>query len=239
MPISGMPSSTVPSSRKSSSGCCSPSHSSRRSPATATFPSASCNEPSARTIASSASGAAPPYWPLCLPDSSVRTSSVTLAIPRSAVVSVGSPGRMRAHVADDQHVGLEALGVGRRVGRQRAAADLLVALDAELDADRRPPAPGAQRADVGEDVRLRVGRAAAVRARRRARSARTAARSTAPRRPPARRRSGCRAAPSALPAERGSRPSTTGAVSGRSSRPTATPASANRRDVISNASSSG
>ena len=94
VPISGMPSSTVPSSRKSSSGCCSPSHSSRRSPATATSPRASCSEPSARTIASSASGAAPPYWPLCLPDSSVRASTVTLAIPRSAMVSVGIPGRI-------------------------------------------------------------------------------------------------------------------------------------------------
>ena len=94
VPISGMPSSTVPSSRKSSSGCCSPSHSSRRSPSTATSPFASCSEASARRTASSASGAAPPYMPLCLPDSSVRTSSVTLAMPRSAVVSVGIPGRI-------------------------------------------------------------------------------------------------------------------------------------------------
>ena len=94
VPISGTPSRTVPSSRKSSSGCCSPAHSFRCSPATATSPFVSCSEAIARRTASSASGAAPPYWPLCLPDSSVRTSSVTFAIPRSAVVSVGIPGRI-------------------------------------------------------------------------------------------------------------------------------------------------
>ncbi len=43
--------------------------------------------------ASSASGAAPPYRPLCLPEASVRTSIVTLAMPRSATVCVGTPGR--------------------------------------------------------------------------------------------------------------------------------------------------
>jgi hypothetical protein len=48
---------------------------------------------SARISASSASGAAPPYKPLCLADASVRTSTVTLAMPRSATVSVGTPGR--------------------------------------------------------------------------------------------------------------------------------------------------
>ena len=206
VPISGMPSSTVPSSRKSSSGCCSPSHSSRRSPATATSPCVVVQRARARAGARAARPAPRRRTGRC----ACRTRAcaprrVTFAIPRSAVVSVGTPGPDRAHVADHERVGLEALRVRRRVARQRAAADLLVALDAQLDPDRRPPAPRAQRADVGEDVRLRVRDAARRRAPRRAPSARTAARSTAPRRPPARRRSGCRAGPSARPAERGSR----------------------------------
>jgi hypothetical protein len=41
----------------------------------------------------SASGAAPPNWPLCLAPASVVTSIVTIAMPRSATVSVGTPGR--------------------------------------------------------------------------------------------------------------------------------------------------
>ena len=42
---------------------------------------------------SSASGAAPPNCPLCFGPASVRASIVRLAIPRSATVSVGVPGR--------------------------------------------------------------------------------------------------------------------------------------------------
>ncbi len=41
-----------------------------------------------------ASGAAPPNCPLCFGPASVRTSTVTIAMPRSAIVSVGTPGRM-------------------------------------------------------------------------------------------------------------------------------------------------
>jgi hypothetical protein len=61
-----------------------------------------------------------------------------------------------AHVADDHRVAAKRLGVRGRVGRQCAAADLLLALDDDLDADRRPALPRAQRSDVGHDVRLGV-----------------------------------------------------------------------------------
>jgi hypothetical protein len=94
VPMSGTPSSTVPRSRNSASACAGPSHSLRRRPSTATSPRSSCSEATARTTASSASGAAPPYCPLCWPERSVRASITTLAIPRSAVVSVGVPGVM-------------------------------------------------------------------------------------------------------------------------------------------------
>ncbi len=41
----------------------------------------------------SASGAAPPNWPLCFGPASVRTSTMTTAIPRRPIVNVGTPGR--------------------------------------------------------------------------------------------------------------------------------------------------
>ena len=63
-----------------------------------------------------------------------------------------------AHVGDQHRVCPERLGIGRRVRVERAA-DLLLALDDELDADRRTAVPGAERTDVRDHVRLRVGRA--------------------------------------------------------------------------------
>jgi hypothetical protein len=71
-------------------------------------------------------------------------------------------GADRAAVRDDDRVGREHLGVLGRVPLFERAAYLLLALDHELDADRRLAVPGAQRPDVDEDVRLRVGRAATV-----------------------------------------------------------------------------
>jgi len=71
------------------------------------------------------------------------------------------PRADRAHVADDQRAGSEALRIGRGIAGERAAADPLIALDADLDADRGPARPGAQRSHVGDDVRLRVGGPAA------------------------------------------------------------------------------
>ena len=148
-------------------------------------------------------------------------------------------GREAAHVGDDQRVGGEALRVGRRVARQRAAADLLVALDAQLDADRRAALPGPQRADVGDDVRLRVGGAAAEdravalgrRERRRVPQRLVARR--------ARRRSGCTAARSARPAALGSIRSRPAPCPAGPAGPTSTPAAANSSLVSANASSSG
>jgi hypothetical protein len=93
VPISGCPSTTSASARNSSSVLLAPGQSSRRSPSTATSPCSSCSVARARISASRASGAAPPYSPLCLADARVRTSTVTLAMPRSATVRVGTPGR--------------------------------------------------------------------------------------------------------------------------------------------------
>ena len=116
---------------------------------------------SACSSAISASGAAPPYCPLCLAPASVRSSTVTSAIPRSATVSVGTPGPHAAHVGDQHRVRAEHLGIPGRVGVERAA-DLLLALDHELDADRRLAVERAQRADVHHHVGLGVRAAAAV-----------------------------------------------------------------------------
>jgi hypothetical protein len=78
--------------RKSESLYDAPAQGSRRRPATVTFPCASCSVARAWSSTISASGAAPPYCPLCFGPASVRTSTVTTAVPRSATVSVGTPG---------------------------------------------------------------------------------------------------------------------------------------------------
>ncbi len=41
-----------------------------------------------------ASGAGPPYSPLCLGSVRVRSDTMTSAVPRNAVVNVGTPGSM-------------------------------------------------------------------------------------------------------------------------------------------------
>jgi hypothetical protein len=93
VPKKGTPGSTSASSRNSSSLYDAPLHASRRKPGTATSPCSSCRESSARSNASSASGAAPPNCPLCFGPASVRASTMIIAMPRSATVSVGTPGR--------------------------------------------------------------------------------------------------------------------------------------------------
>ena len=161
VPMNGMPSSISASSRNSSSQNDAPVHSSRRSPSTTTSPRSSCIDASARSTARSASGAAPPNWPECFGPASVRTSIVTTPIPRRPIVSVGTPGRMLPMSPIDHRVRGEQLGPGRRERGERASR-LLLALDDDLDPDRGLAIPRAQRADVHEDVRLRVGRAASV-----------------------------------------------------------------------------
>ena len=93
---------------------------------------------------------------------SVVTSIVAIAMPRSATVSVGTPGRTLPMSPITIASQREQLGMRRRVGVQRAAADLLLALDHDLDPDRRLAVPRAQRADVADHVGLGVRRAAAV-----------------------------------------------------------------------------
>ncbi len=108
-----------------------------------------------------ASGAAPPNWPLCFGPASVLTWTVTTAIPRRPDGERRDAGPEAAHVPDHHRVGREQLGLRGRE-RGEGAPDLLLALDHDLDPDGRVSVPRSQRADVHQDVRLRVGGAAAV-----------------------------------------------------------------------------
>jgi len=72
------------------------------------------------------------------------------------------PSPDRAAVGDEDRVGAKRLRVGLRIPLLQRAADLLLTLDQELDPHRRPAFPGPKRADVDEDVGLRVGRASSV-----------------------------------------------------------------------------
>ena len=91
---------------------------------------------------------------------SVRTSTVTTGIATE-------PDRERRHTGTDEppsatNIASARKAPGRYDGKRgERAADLLLALDQDLDPDGRLAAPGPKRADVHEDVRLRVGRAAA------------------------------------------------------------------------------
>ncbi len=66
-----------------------------------------------------------------------------------------------AHVGNQHRVAPEPLGVAWRIGVERAP-DFLLALDDDLDADRRPAVERTERADVREHVGLGVGNSAAV-----------------------------------------------------------------------------
>ena len=205
VPTSGSPGTTSASVRNSSSEEPSPVHGSRRRPSTATSPFSSWSVASACTRTPTASGAAPPYWPLCFGPASVSTSIVVERHPPEADRERRDARPDAAHVRDQHRVGPEQLRVGRGVVEERAAADLLLTLDHELDPDRRPAVPDAERADVGDDVRLRVGGAAAEERAvpfgelvRRRLPLPSSGR-------PERRRSGRREAPSEHPRGRGSR----------------------------------
>ena len=76
-----------------------------------------------------------------------------LRVPRSATVSVGIPGRTLPMSAINIASARNASGFVRVRG-ERASADLLLALDHELDPDWRLAVPCPQCADVDEDVRL-------------------------------------------------------------------------------------
>ena len=113
-------------------------------------------------------------------------------------------------VGDDDDVGREQVAVRVQERGERRRADLLLALDEHRDADAEVVAEHPQRADVRDDARLVVRRAAAVqppvalgRLERRA--------CPSPRRPPAAgRRGGRRAARSARPRGAGRRATTAG-----------------------------
>ena len=125
------------------------------------------------------------------------TSMVTFAMPRSATVSVGTPGPHAAHVADDHGVGGEELGVAA-AGRSCSApppTSSWPSMTNFMPTGGRPSQ--ARSAPTCATMFDFVSAAPRPYRRRRARSARRAACPTATRRRRARRRSGCRAAPSA------------------------------------------
>ena len=142
------------------------------------------------------------------------TSTVIIAMPRSAIVSVGTPGRTLPMSPITIASAANRSGPRGREGAERAA-DLLHALDHDLDPRRAacPPTRAAHRRASGCSTSCPPCRAR--RWRRRARSPRTAATPTSTRRRSARRRSGCTAEPSGRPAGAGISPITTGAVSGQ------------------------
>ena len=78
----------------------------------------------ARSSTSRASGAAPPYWPLCRADGERRDLDVTFAMPRSRQSASGCPAaRCRCRRPSGRR--RRTAGVGRGVRRQRRTADLL------------------------------------------------------------------------------------------------------------------
>ncbi len=92
-PTSDTPSTTPAVFLNSSSDGPWPRKEPRGRPGTRMSPLSSCSEVSMRISAASASGAAPPKEPLWTASRSVRTSTVNAAMPRSDVVTAGSPTR--------------------------------------------------------------------------------------------------------------------------------------------------
>ena len=166
---------------------------------------------------------APPWRPECRSDAGPVTSmsSAEQALGRDRHRRLARP----PHRAVGRHdeVGAQLVRVRAQERRQRRAADLLLALDQELDGERRRPresrgpSPGPR--TPGPCRRSRRGRRCA----RRAPAARTAASSTRRGRPAAARRSGRRRGSSARPAGRPARPARPG---GPRPRPRARPAAA-------------
>ncbi len=104
-----------------------------------------------------ASGAAPPNCPLCFGPASVVASTMTAPCRggRSSA-SARRGGRFPCHRSPSRRM---RTAPDPRAGSGEGAADLLLPLDHDLDPDRRLAVPGAERTDVHQDVRLRVGRA--------------------------------------------------------------------------------
>ena len=127
-----------------------------RGPSTATAPSSSWSVASSRVSASSASGAAPPNWPLCRAFSSVRSVDGELAVAAQGVAQRRLPELPVAAVGDHHHVG---------------AHQLRVALD-DARASSGGRSPRSPRSAPSRDGRLAVRRRAARRGGRRCRTCR-------------------------------------------------------------------
>ncbi len=108
--------------------------------------------------------------------------------------------RRVARVGDDDDVAAQRVAVLGEQRRQRRRADLLLALEEQHDADRRPAAEGPQHGEVHEHAGLVVGGAAAVQPAVALGRPRRAGSSTPPPGRSAGRRGGRRAAPSSRPA---------------------------------------
>ena len=114
----------------------------------------------------------------------------------------------KPRVADDRHVGREAVAVGLEPGVEVDRARLLLALEDVAHVDREAAAgreDGRRGHQVDVDLALVVGRATGRASDRRRRPARTAATSTGRAGRPAGRRSGRRRGPSARPGRAASR----------------------------------
>ena len=108
-------------------------------------------------------------------DDATRHAAVHRAVERAdayvdagqAPQRIGEPGRAHrpvAGVGQEQHVGAEGLGVRGQEAREAGGADLLLALDQDLDVAGELAGgvePGAHRGDVRDRTRLVVGAAAA------------------------------------------------------------------------------
>ena len=129
--------------------------------------------------------------PECSDCLSARTSTSTATRPRSAVVIDGRPVSKLPVSVRTMASAASSFLCARRNSVEVRRADLLLALDDDLDVERQRAGglePGVDGAGVHDHAGLVVGGAARRRGGRRARSARTAATSTRRRRRPAARR---------------------------------------------------
>ena len=111
-----------------------------------------------------ASGTRPPHMPEWTAWVRVRTSTSTRTRPRRLVVSAGTPMSQLPESAITMTSASRRSLVLLEQLEQGVGADLLLALDEHGHADGEVVAERAERAEVGDDAGLVVGRAAAVEA---------------------------------------------------------------------------
>ena len=173
-------------------------------------PCSSWSVASVRHSTVSASGKAPPNWPLCTPCSSVRTSMTQSTRPRSDVVSAGVPTRQFSESAITMTSAARRSRVLLQERLEVERADLFLAFDEDLHADRRSGAVGPNRSEVDGDAGLVVCGAAAVQPAVAFGRARRPVLSRCRPGPGAARRGGHRAGPSVRPVGAGISPKTAG-----------------------------